>query len=107
MFALRDFARHLTSDPFVRRPVHQAQHVADSIVREHLDERRLLQRDGQRHLQRAIEHRLARRVHEVREQDRVLLGQRIRAPSAERREEHDSGHHGGEDGRCDSPVTAA
>ena len=76
LLALRDIARERPRDALVRRALHQPQRVARAIVREDLQERRLFQRDGQRDLQRAVEHRLAGRVLEVGEDDRVLLRQR-------------------------------
>ena len=60
LLAPRDLARDRARDALVRRTLHQPQRLAHPLVRKDLQERRLLQRDGQRHLQRAVEHRSRR-----------------------------------------------
>ena len=106
LLALRDFARDRARDRLVGRALHQPQGVAHAFVRKHLQERRLLERDRQRHLQRAVEHRLAGGVREVGQHDGVVRGQRlIAAPRQEERNGDDAERHDGGNARCQLPPS--
>ena len=74
-FALRNFARNGARHRPIRGALHQAERFAHTVVGIDLEKRRLLERNRKRHLQRAVEHRLAGRVHEIGKNDRVLPGQ--------------------------------
>ena len=75
LFALRNLARERPGDALVGRALHEQQVLARALVRKHLQERRLFQRDGQGDLQRAVEHRIAGGVDEVGQDDRVASRQ--------------------------------
>ena len=66
----------LRSQPCVRRLLHHRQRSSDAVVRNEAQERRLLQLCREPLAQRVVEHRIAGRVGEVGEHDRVLIGQR-------------------------------
>src|ERR1700728_2654973 len=72
--ALADFSRYFRSQSRIGRLLHQAQRLADSIVGNELEERRLLKLHGKSLPQRAIEHRVARCVTEISKDNRVLFG---------------------------------
>ena len=64
-FALRDLACDRWRDALVRRPPHQTQGLTCPLIAKDFQERRLFERHCERHLQRAVEYRLAGRVHEI------------------------------------------
>ena len=68
----------------IRRLVHQRQRSADAFVGDEAEERRLLQLHRESLSQRLVEHRIAGRVGELGEHDRVLVGQ-APTPVADRR----------------------
>ena len=71
--ALADFASHVAGDALVGRAPHELQRLPHLLVGEDVQVRRLLQIDRQRLLERAVENRIGRGVHEIRDQN-VLLG---------------------------------
>ncbi len=54
--------------------------LAHALIGDNVQERRLFELDGQRLLERAVEHRVAGRVAEVGDQDAVAGGQRLLRP---------------------------
>ena len=98
--ALADLARDAGGDRRVRRPAHERQRLAHALVRDDVEEGRFLELERERLLERAVEHRVARRVAEVGDQDLVALGERL-APAAQlpegepgEAEEHEGSRHG-------------
>src|SRR5580693_649238 len=73
--ALTDLSRDGIGDAFVGRAGHKRQRFANTIIRKEVQVWRLLQLDRERLLQRVVECRVAGRVDEVGEQDRVAIGQ--------------------------------
>ena len=74
-FADADFVRDLIGDAGARRKTHQAENALRLPVIHDFEKRRLFQLDGQSLAKRAIEDRIARVVHEIRQDDRVLVGE--------------------------------
>ena len=72
--ALRDVG----SQSRIRRLVHQRQRSSDAFVGDEAEERRLLELHRESLSQRVVEHRIAGRVGELGEHDRVLVGERRR-----------------------------
>src|SRR2546422_9307940 len=95
--ALANLARDLFRYALVGLAFHVTQRLPHSLVREEVQEGGLLQLHGQRRLQRAVKDSIARRVYEIRQQDRVLVGQR--RPTVEVKEGSDGRQ--GYDGQCD------
>ena len=84
--------RNVGGQSCIRRLVHQWQRSPDAFVGDEAQERRLLKLRRESLAERIVEHRVARRVGELGEHDRVLVGER-RCPRRE-----DVGAH--EDCRC-------
>ena len=70
--------RNVGSQSRIRRLVHQRQRSSDAFVGDEAEERRLLELHRESLSQRIVEHRIAGRVGELGEHDRVLVGQRRR-----------------------------
>ena len=70
--------RNVGSQPRIRRLVHQQQRSSDAVVGDEAEERRLLELYRESLSQRIVEHRIAGRVGELGEHDRVLVGERRR-----------------------------
>ena len=83
--ALGDVARDRAREALVRRPLHQPQCLPRLLLRKDFQERRLFQRDRQRHFQCTVEHRIARRILEVGQQHDILFGERARVGSPDKR----------------------
>ena len=77
--SLADLLRHIRRQPRLFRLSHQRQLLLDLPVRNQAEERRLLKLHGQSLAQRVVKHRVAGLVLEIREDNRVLLGERRRA----------------------------
>jgi hypothetical protein len=90
---LTDFARDLLRQGIVGRASHEPERLPDSILRNDVEIRRLLEIDGQRLPQRTVERRFARRVDEIREQDLVAVAKRgrplLRDEHRRRNQRHD------------------
>ena len=67
--------RNVGSQSRIRRLVHQWQRSSDALLGDEAEERRLLKLHRQSLSQRIVEHRIAGRVGELGEHDRVLVGQ--------------------------------
>ena len=76
--------RNVGSQPRIRRLVHQRQRFPDALLRHQAEERRLLELHRESLSQRVVEHRIAGRVGEIGEHDRVLVGQRRRTAAIDR-----------------------
>ena len=72
--ALADFAPDFTGDALVRRPSHELQRLLRFSFRKNIQVRGLLEIDCQRFFQRSIKDRIGSGVHEIGDQNRVLLG---------------------------------
>ena len=81
--------RNVGSQSRIRRLVHQRQRSSDALVGDEAEERRLLKLHRESLSQRIVEHRIAGRVGELGEHDRVLVGQRRRSRI------EDVAHHSG------------
>ena len=79
----------------IRRLIHQRQRSADAFVRDEAEEGRLLKLHRESLSERLVEHRVARRVGELGEYDRVFVGERRRTVGID--SARDDG--GDEDGR--------
>ena len=64
-FPLADFARNLVIDAFPARAAHQAEILAHLLVAQDLQERRLLELDGQGFPQRAVKNRVPGGIREI------------------------------------------
>ena len=73
--SLADLLSHFRSQPRLFRLSHQSQLLLDLPVRNQAEERRLLKLHGQSLAQRVVEHRVACLVIEIREDNRVLVGE--------------------------------
>src|SRR5215212_1362883 len=78
VLSLTDLPAHIASDAIVRRPAHEAQCFAYSLLRKQVQERRLSEMHREGLLESAVKDRLAGRVDEVSNKDRVTLGKRMR-----------------------------
>ena len=76
--------RNVGSQSRIRRLVHQWQRSSDALLRDQAEERRLLELHRESLPQRFVEHRIAGRVGELGEHDRVLVGQRRGAAAVDR-----------------------
>ena len=77
--SLTDLLREFRSQPRLLRLSHQRQLLLDLPVRNQAEERRLLKLHRQSLAQRVVEDRVTSLVVEIRENNRVLLGERRRA----------------------------
>ena len=68
--------RNVGGQSCIRRLVHQWQRSSDAFVGDEAQERRLLKLHRESLSERIVEHRIARRVGELGEHDRVLVGER-------------------------------
>ena len=97
--------RNVGSQSRIRRLVHQRQRSPDAFVGDEAEERRLLELHRESLSERLVEHRVARRVGELGEHDRVLVGERRRTAAIDHARDR-----GGDDdcGRADrEPPRAA
>ena len=97
--------RNVGSQSCIRRLVHQQQRSSDAVVRHEAEERRLLELNRESLPERLVEHRIAGRVGELAEHDRVLVGERRRTAAIDHARDS-----GGDDdsGRADrEPPRAA
>ena len=83
--ALADFLINRRRDACTLRLPHQAQGLAQALVRHQAEERRLLELDRQCLFQCAVEDAVTGRVDEVGQDDRVLVGERSRLVSASKK----------------------
>src|SRR4029077_18923835 len=79
---------------------HELQCLADLLVGKHIQIRRLPQIDSQRFLESAIENGVGGGVYEIRNQDRIFLGERV---SALEEYEANAGADKSDDQRRDQP----
>ena len=70
-----DALRQVGSQARVRLLIHQWQRSSDALLGDEAEKRRLLQLHRQSLSQRIVEHRIAGRIGELGEHDRVLVGQ--------------------------------
>ena len=96
-----DALRQVGSQSRVRRLIHQRQRSSDALLGDEAEERRLLQLHRQSLSQRIVEHRIAGRVGELGEHDRVLVGQRRRRSRIEDVAHRGQGDCGGGRGNDD------
>ena len=73
--SLTDLQRDLRGQFRIGRLAHQRERLANALIGKHAQERRLLKLDGQALPEGVVEHRIARRIGEVAQDDRVGLGQ--------------------------------
>ena len=100
---LGDFAPGRGSDPCIRRLAHQGQRLAHPFVGNHVEERRLLQVDRQRFLQRSVEDSVACGIHEICQQDGVLLCDGLSSGRTEVKCSHCDYQNNGRDGHKNLP----
>ena len=74
--SLADLLGHVRRQPRLFRLSHQRQLLLDLPVRDQAEERRLLKLDRQSLAQRVVKHRVTGLVVEIREDNRVLVGER-------------------------------
>ena len=81
--SLADLLSHVRRQPRLFRLSHQRQLLLDLPVRNQAEERRLLKLHGQSLAQRVVKHRVTGLVIEIREDNRVLVGECWRAVKIE------------------------
>ena len=77
--------RNVGGQSCIRRLVHQWQRSSDAFVGDEAEERRLLKLHRESLSERIVEHRIAGRVGELGEHDRVLVGERRRTAASRSR----------------------
>jgi hypothetical protein len=99
--SLADLLRDFRSQPRIFRLPHQRQRLLDLLVRDQVEELRLLQLHGQSLAQRAVKNGVARRVAEIGKHNRVLVGElcfAVKCPlgiKVTRNDEREGGRGGG------------
>ena len=82
-FAQADFVSDILRKALVGRTPHEAERTLDAGVRKNIQIRRLCELDGERLLERAVEHGIPGGVHEVGEEHAVFFRELRRLPRAE------------------------
>jgi len=73
--ALADLASDVGRELGIGWPDQPLQRVPDAILREHIQEWRLVQRDTKRRLERVVENRVTGAVHEIGKHNAVFVGE--------------------------------
>jgi len=100
---LADLAGEVGGQALVRRPSHERQRLADAVVRDDVEERRLAELYRERVRQRRVEHRLGGLVLEAGEQDLVPLADRPRPRPRHEDPDEDRAQEGEAEGRPPHP----
>ena len=103
---LAKLAGHVGRELGIGRASHQLQCCYDSIVGKHVQERRLVQSNAERGLERVVKNRIAGFVGKVGQDDRVFFSQRLRSVGTIVESAYDQCDQYSRRGNCDVPEVS-